>query len=88
MLRMEEEDGAEPGSGGLPPKPAFRYAGLGSPNDLAFSRMQTSALAESAFGDYAYEIAPSARAYPPDDDIVMALPVGISEVRGDDDTEF
>ena len=79
LLRMKEEDGAEPGSGGLPPKPAFRYVALGGPNDLAFSRMQTSALAESDFGDCAFTTVPSARTYPPDD-IVMALPVEVSEV--------
>ncbi len=79
LLRMKEEEGAEPGSGGLPPKPAFRYVALGGPNDLAFSRMQTSALAESGFGNCAFTTVPSARAYPPDD-IVMALPVEVSEV--------
>ena len=85
LLRMKEEEGAEPGSGGLPPKPAVRYVALGGPSDLAFSRMQTSALAESGFDDYAFKTAPSARAYPPDDDVVEALPVEMSEVHEDDD---
>ena len=75
---MKEEDGAEPGSGGLPPKPAFRYVALGGPNDLAFSRMQPSALAESDLGDGAVTTASSTHTYPPDD-IVVALPVEVSE---------
>ena len=80
LLRMKEESRAKRGYGGPPPKPAFCHVGRGGPNDLALRRMSLiSALAESGFGDGAVTTVPSARTYPPDD-IVMALPVEVSEV--------
>ena len=51
LLRAKEEEGAESGPGGLPAQPACRLVALGGPNDLAFSQMQVSALAEPVIGD-------------------------------------
>ena len=45
--------------------------------------MQASALAESVLGDFSFKTLPSAQAYPKED-IVMALPVDVSDVPGDD----
>jgi hypothetical protein len=80
LLRAKEEEGAEPGPGGLPPKPACRFVALGGPNDFAFSRMQVSALAETVIGDYTYNL--------PEDGGAMAMPVEASIVHEDEDAEF